>query len=167
MIMFIKVSQLMAISLLLLVGCSGKSNNTSDSNLPGISSTPPSNVPADQLPSANIPSDQPAPDQNPNDSVIVGRWQSRYNANAPISGNYQIITTIEFYSDGTYEFGVYVTSNDPLRIQNSGQWKRTDKNTIFANTKNPDSGKAYEHEYRIIDQDTIMDSYGKTFIRLP
>jgi uncharacterized lipoprotein YmbA len=167
MIMLVKVSRLMAISLLLLVGCSGKSNNTSDSNLPGSSSTPPSNVPADQLPSANIPADQSAPDQNPADSVIVGRWQSRYNANAPISGNYQIITTTEFYSDGTYEFGVYATSNDPLRIQNSGQWKRTDKNTIFANTKNPDSGKAYEHEYRIIDQDTIMDSYAKIFIRLP
>ena len=155
--MFIKVSQLMAISLLLLVGCS---RNTNDSNLPGSSSTPPSN---DQIPSANIATDQPAPDQDPTDSVIVGRWQSRYNATAPISGNYQIITTVEFYSDGTYKFGAYVTSKDPLRLQNSGQWKRTDKNTIFANTQNPFN----EHKYRIIGQDTIIDSYGNTFIRLP
>ncbi|MFM6916629.1 MAG: hypothetical protein ACKPKT_03495 [Dolichospermum sp.] len=165
--MFIKVSQLMAISLLLLAGCSGKSNNTSDSNLPGSSSTPPSNVPTDQFPSANIPPDHPAPDQNPTDSVIVGRWQSRYNANAPISGNYQIITTVEFYSDGTYEFRLYDTSNDPIALSRRGQWKRTDKNTIFANNKNPDSGKVDEVEYRIIDQDTIINSYGYTFIRLP
>jgi hypothetical protein len=123
-----KASQLIVISLLWLVGCSGKeiNQNRSDSSSIDVSSSP--------SPS-NIPTDQPAPHQNPTDSVsvIVGRWQSRYNATAPISGNYQIITTVEFYSDGTYKFGVYDTKKDPLRFQNSGQWKRTDENTIFAN----------------------------------
>ena len=76
MIMPIKVSQLMAISLLLLVGCS---DNTNDSNLPGSSS----NIPNDQSPSANIPTDQPAPDQNPTDSAIVG---STSVAESDISG---------------------------------------------------------------------------------
>ena len=41
----------MAISLLLLVGCSRKSNNTNDPNSPGSSSTPASNVLSDQFPS--------------------------------------------------------------------------------------------------------------------
>jgi hypothetical protein len=135
--------------------------------LPGSSSTPPSNVPNDQFPSANISTDQPAPDQNLTDSVIVGRWQSRYNATAPISGNYQIITTVEFYSDGTYKFEFYTTSKDPLRFQESGQWKRTDENTIFVNAQDPLSGKVREDKYRVIDQDTIIDSSGDTFIRLP
>ncbi|GCE62700.1 MULTISPECIES: hypothetical protein [Microcystis] len=53
MIMFIKVSQLMAISLLLLVGCSEKSNNTNDSNLPGSSSTP-AQIPSDKNKSKNL-----------------------------------------------------------------------------------------------------------------
>ena len=97
---------------------------------------------------------------------IVGRWQSRYNA-TNINGNYQIITTVEFYLDGTYKFRQYDTSKDPLRFQDIGQWKRTDENTIFASFQNPDSGKVIEFKYRIIDQDTIIDYYGHTFIRLP
>ena len=163
MIMPIKVSQLMAISLLLLVGCSGKSDNTNDSNLPGSSS----NIPNDQSPSANIPTDQPAPDQNPTDSVIVGRWQERYNATAPISGNYQIITTVEFYSDGTYEYSAINTSDPGLNLQSSGRWTRSSNNNISANIQDPNSGKIYEHRYRIIDQNTIMDHYGGTSVRLP
>ncbi|MFB2646424.1 hypothetical protein ACE09Y_09165, partial [Raphidiopsis sp. BLCC-F218] len=50
--MLIRVSSLIAISLLCLVGCSGTSNNKSDSNSPSRSDT-----------SASI--DQSAPDQNP------------------------------------------------------------------------------------------------------
>ena len=115
----------------------------------------------------SIIADSDAKNRSDKSKNIVGRWQSRYNATAPISGNYQIITTVEFYSDGTYKFGAYDTSKDPLRFQSSGQWKRTDENTIFANSQNPDSGKVTEHKYRIIDQDTIIDSYGNTFIRLP
>ncbi|MFM6348567.1 MAG: hypothetical protein ACKPFK_26015, partial [Dolichospermum sp.] len=84
-----------------------------------------------------------------------------------ISGNYQIITTVELHLDGTYEYSVINTSDPELGIQRSGQWKRTDENTIFANIQDPDSGKVYEHKYRIIDQDTIIDSYGETSVRLP
>ena len=117
----------------------------------------------------SIIADSDAKNRSDKSKNIVGRWQSRYNATAPFTGNYQIITTVEFYSDGTYKFDVYNTSKDPLRLQRSGQWKRTDENTIFANFQNPDSGKVTEHKYRIIDQDqdTIINSYGKTFIRLP
>jgi hypothetical protein len=115
----------------------------------------------------SITADSDAKNRSDKSKNIVGRWQSRYNATAPFTGNYQIITTVEFYSDGTYKFGAYDTSKDPLRFQDSGQWKRTDENTIFANFQNPDSGKVIEHKYRIIDQDTIINSYGNTFIRLP
>jgi len=48
----------MAISLLLLVGCFGKSNNTNDSNSPSSSSTHASNVPSDQFPSDQNPTGQ-------------------------------------------------------------------------------------------------------------
>ena len=54
-IMLIKISQLTAISLLLLVGCS---DNTNDPNSPGSSSTPASNVPTDQFPSDQNPTGQ-------------------------------------------------------------------------------------------------------------
>ena len=57
-IMRIKISQLTAISLLLLVGCSGKPNNTNDPNSTGSSSTPASNVPSDQFPSYQNPTGQ-------------------------------------------------------------------------------------------------------------
>jgi len=115
----------------------------------------------------SIIADSDAKNRSDKSKNIVGRWQSRYNATAPISGNYQIITTVEFYSDGTYKFEFYTTSKDPLRFQESGQWKRTDENTIFVNAQDPDSGKVREDKYRVIDQDTIIDSSGDTFIRLP
>ncbi len=102
-----------------------------------------------------------------NESLIVGRWQSRSNHTAPISGNYEMITTVIFHLDGTYEYSVINTLDPKLGIQTSGQWKKTDENTIFANVQDPNSGKVYEHKYRIIDQDTIINSYGETSIRLP
>ena len=95
MSMFIKVSQLMAISLLLLVGCSGKSNNTNDSNLPGSSS--------------NIPTDQPAPDQNPTDSAIVGSTSVAesdisgcWSGGPPYDGVSYVRATYVFESNNTY-----------------------------------------------------------------
>ena len=115
----------------------------------------------------SIIADSDAKNRSDKSRSIVGRWQSRYNATAPFTGNYQIITTVEFYSDGAYEFAVYDTSKDPLRFQDSGHWKRTDENTIFANFQNRDSGKVIEHKYRIIDQDRIINSNGKTFVQLP
>ncbi|MFM7405497.1 MAG: hypothetical protein ACKO3K_02195 [Cuspidothrix sp.] len=115
----------------------------------------------------SIIADSDAKNRSDKSKSIVGRWQSRYNANSPISGNYQIITTVKFYSDGTlYEFQ-YNTSNDPISYQLSGQWKRTDEDTIFTSVQNPYSGKVIEEKYRIIDQDTIINSYGYTYIRLP
>ena len=55
--MLIRVSQLIAVSLLFLVGCSEPSNNKSHSD---------SSISPDISPS-NIPTDQPAPDQNSTD----------------------------------------------------------------------------------------------------
>lgn len=149
--MLIRVLDLIAISLLFLVSCSEKSTHENDS-------TPPSSHFQSSPPNAQA--------QASNESVIVGRWQSRSNHTAPISGNYEMITTSIFNSDGSYEYSVIDTSNPNLGIQRSGQWGKLDDSIISANIKDTDSSKVYEHQYRIVDQNTIIDSYGKTFIRL-
>ena len=97
---------------------------------------------------------------------IVGRWQSRTNHRAPVSGNYQIIITAIFHSDGSYEFKAFDTSDPRLSVLLNGQWKRSN-NTIIATGSPLTSNKVYQHNFRIVNANTLVDSYGETFLRLP
>jgi hypothetical protein len=150
------------------------SKQTTSTETPSPTATPTPTAPTRRQlapspsPSSELQSSRPnAQAQSSNESLIVGRWQSRSNHTAPISGNYVLITTAIFHSDGTYEYRANNTSDPNLSFQRSGQWSRVNDNIISANVIDPNSGKVYEHKYRIADQNTIINNYGKVSIRLP